>query len=119
MEELNKEQQNAVQEVYSYAIDLMVTQKKSATETKRALIEQGLDDETADTVVKNLEIEIKEAKKSQANKDMLYGALWAIGGVVATGATYAAAEEGGSYVAFYGAVIYGGYRFLKGVFSSF
>jgi hypothetical protein len=108
-----------VQELYAYAAELMVTEKKSPLETQHLLIEQGLDNETAAVIVSNLESEIKAAKRKQANNDMLYGALWAIGGVIATGATYAAAEDGGSYVAFYGAIVYGGYRFLKGVFSSF
>ncbi len=113
------EKENAVNQIYEYAANLMVNEKKDAQETKIALIEQGIDEESASIIVANLEQQIKEIKKENANKDLLYGALWALGGLVATVATYAAASDGGTYVAFYGAVIYGGYRFLKGLFSSF
>lgn len=118
MENQNGEE-NAVNQIYEYAANLMVNENKNALETKNTLIEQGLDEESASIIVANLEQRIKAAKKENANKDMLYGALWVIGGLVVTGATYAAASDGGNYVAFYGAVMYGGYRFLKGLFSLF
>ncbi len=113
------ENQNAVDQIYDYAANLMINDKKNAKETQRALIDQGLDEESAFVVVNTLEEQIKEAKKKNAKKDMLYGLLWAVGGLVATALTFAAASDGGRYVAFYGAVFYGGYRFLKGLFSSF
>lgn len=113
------EEEKAVTQIYEYAANLMVNENKNALETKNELINQGLDEESASIVVNNLQQQIKSVKKQNARNDMLYGALWAIGGLVVTGATYAAAADGGTYVAFYGAVLYGGYRFLKGLFSAF
>jgi hypothetical protein len=45
---------------------------------------------------------------------MIYGALLFIGGLVVTGVSYAAASDGGTYVA-YGAVIFGVVQFIRGV----
>ncbi|WP_428740450.1 hypothetical protein [Tenacibaculum sp.] len=110
MENQNDNQQNVVNQIYEYAASLMVNEKKNAFETKKTLIEQGLDEESASTVVNNLEQQIKDAKKEGANKDMLYGALWCIGGIVAT-----AADIG---FIFWGAIVFGGIQFFKGVANS-
>ena len=110
MESEKDNQQEAVNQIYDYAANLLVNENKSATETKNALIDQGLDEESAAIVVSNLEQQIKDAKKERANKDMLYGALWCIGGIVAT-----IADIG--YI-FWGAIVFGGYQFFKGLSSS-
>jgi hypothetical protein len=52
---------------------------------------------------------MNDAKKERANKDMLYGALWCIGGIVATVADF-------GYI-FWGAIIFGAIQFLKGAFN--
>jgi hypothetical protein len=75
MEENQNDQQETADEVYEYAATLMVKQKKSPDEVRRLLIEQGLEEEIADIVVNNLEQQVNDAKRSKANKDMLYGAL--------------------------------------------
>ena len=54
--------------------------------------------------------QINKVKKDQANKDMLYGALWCIGGIVMT------VSDFGFY--FWGAILFGGYQFLKGAMNS-
>jgi hypothetical protein len=51
-----------------------------------------------------------EARKKQANKDMLYGALWCIGGIIATASSIGAI--------FWGAIIFGGIQFFKGLINS-
>ncbi len=51
-----------------------------------------------------------EARKKQANKDMLYGALWCVGGIVATMSDIGAI--------FWGAIIFGGIQFFKGLINS-
>jgi len=110
MESEKDNKQEAVNQIYDYAANLLVNENKSATETKNALIDQGLDEESATIVVSNLEQQIKDAKKERANKDMLYGALWCIGGIVAT-----VADIG--YI-FWGAIVFGGYQFFKGLSNS-
>lgn len=51
-----------------------------------------------------------EARKKQANKDMLYGALWCVGGIVATASDIGAI--------FWGAILFGGIQFFKGLMNS-
>jgi hypothetical protein len=51
-----------------------------------------------------------EARKKQATKDMLYGALWCVGGIVATASDIGAI--------FWGAILFGGIQFVKGLINS-
>lgn len=99
-----------LQKIYDFAANLLVNEKKSASETKQLLIQEGLDEESAGIVVKNLEKQIKEVKKERGNKDMLYGALWCIGGIIATVADF-------GYI-FWGAIVFGGIQFFRGLANS-
>jgi hypothetical protein len=110
MENKESENQQAVDQIYDYAANLLVKEDKSPSEVKKALMEQGIEEESASVIVDNLETQINKAKKEQANKDMLYGALWCVGGVVMT-----VADVG--YI-FWGAILFGGYQFLKGAMNS-
>jgi hypothetical protein len=107
MENQTAEQQQAVTQLYNYAADLMVNQSKSSDEVKNALIEKGLSDNAAYTIVTNLEDEIRKAKKDRATKDMIYGALWCVGGTIATVANIG--------FIFWGAILFGGIQFIKGL----
>lgn len=106
--ESQNDQQNSVNQIYTYAANLMVEGGKKPDEVKLALKAEGLDQESATVVVSNLEKQIQIAKIKRANRDMLFGALWCIGGIVAT-----AAEIG--YI-FWGAILFGGLQFFKGLF---
>jgi hypothetical protein len=110
MERQDDNKQEAVNQIYEYAVDLLVNHKKSASETKSALIDKGLDEESASIVVANLEQQIKDTKKEGANKDMLYGALWCVGGIVAT-----ISDIG---FIFWGAIVFGAIQFIKGAINS-
>jgi hypothetical protein len=55
--------------------------------------------------------------KETAKKNMLYGALWFIGGTVVTVGTLMAASGGGSYVVAWGAIIFGGIQFVQGLYQ--
>jgi ornithine cyclodeaminase/alanine dehydrogenase-like protein (mu-crystallin family) len=99
--------QEAANQVYNYAANLMVNQKKETYEVRDLLIAKGLDEKTATTIVDNLEQQISDAKKSRAKKDMLYGALWCVGGTVLT-----VAHIG---FIFWGAIIFGAIQFFRGV----
>lgn len=104
-------QQQAVNEIYNYAANLIVNEKKDAVEVRNALAEKGLSEDAAYTIVKNVEDEIKKAKREAANKDMLYGALWCVGGAIATVANIG--------FIFWGAIIFGGIQFIKGLVNYF
>jgi hypothetical protein len=81
---------------------------------KRILVDDGLDEASALAVVTNLDNQITKAKKERANKDMLYGALWCIGGTVFTLVSYSSAYGGVSYVITWGTILFGGIQFLEG-----
>jgi hypothetical protein len=115
-EEKNKEQQ--YHEAYEFAVNLMVNSKADYFEAKEALVNRGLDEKAAEEIVEHIEGQISEAKRARANKDMLYGALWCIGGSVITAITYSAASNGGRYMVFWGAIIFGAVQFFKGLFAS-
>src|SRR5205814_2525082 len=54
----------------------------------------------------------------RGTRRMVTGALWCIGGIVATAIGYASASSsagGGRYYVFYGAIIFGAIDFLRGV----
>lgn len=104
-----EEFQKYVNRVYEYAADLILNKGMSYEEAKCELISQGVDGEGANTVVSNLREQIKEAKNKAANKELGYGALWAIGGAGLTAIT------GGVFI-FYGAVIWGIWLILKGLY---
>ena len=110
MKNNQNEQEQAVNQVYEYAANLLFEQNKSTDEVKQMLHNEGLDLESASVVVENLEKQIKDAKKERANKDMLYGALWCIGGTVATMADF-------GYI-FWGAIVFGAFQFIKGAVNS-
>jgi hypothetical protein len=103
-------QQEVVNQLYNHAANLLVNQNKTADEVKAALVEKGLSEDAAYTIVSNLEDEIYKAKKDRATKDMIYGALWCVGGTIATIANVG--------FIFWGAILFGGIQFIKGLVNS-
>jgi hypothetical protein len=65
----------------------------------------------------SFEQQIFEAQKESANTDMLFGALWCIGGIIVTVGTYSAASNGGFYVIAWGAIVFGAIKFIKGLIN--
>ena len=111
------DQQEIVNQIYGFTADMLYNQKKSVEETKAALIGNGLRAEDADVVIANLQKQYKQEKREAGNKNMLYGALWCVGGLLVTILTYSAASDGGTYVVAWGAVIFGAIQFFKGLFQ--
>ena len=100
----------------AYASYLLIREKMDATDVCSALIEKGVDEDTAWQTIEAIEQQIHEAKKSQANNDILFGALWCFGGIIVTAVTYSeAATSGGTYVIAWGAILFGGIQFIKGL----
>lgn len=93
-------------EVMESAAKQMIEMKKSPEETLQNLREQGIPEESAAVAIQA----IREAVKERGNKDMLYGGLWFVGGVVAT-----VAEIG--YI-FWGAIVFGAIQFIQGYMKS-
>lgn len=109
MENTQKNQHQTADQIYGYTYNLLIKENKSSEEVKAKLVERGIDGESASAIVENLLVE-KAQKKEEANKDMLYGALWCIGGIVGTMANIG--------FIFWGAIIFGGIQFVKGLINS-
>lgn len=118
-EPTDEEVQKWIDKVYQYTINKMANNGVSATQMKEDLINQGLTADDADIVVNKVSQMIKESKKENGKKDMLYGALWCIGGIVVTAITYSAASGGGTYIVAWGAIFWGAIQFIKGLINSF
>ena len=105
---------------YSHAA-VLVREGKSKADIIASLIGQGLDTASATNVVEELFSVKAKQVTAAAKRNMLVGALWCIGGTVVTVITYQAAANhpgGGSYVVAWGAIIFGAFQFLRGVFQS-
>jgi hypothetical protein len=102
------------QAVYAFAAEQMKN-GSSPQQIQGMLVEKGLDQESAATVVSNLTRMRSEAVRDAGKKNMLYGALWCIGGIVVTGATYSAASDGGTYIVAWGAIVFGAIQFFRGL----
>ena len=60
----------------------------------------------------------KVAKRNSATNHMVVGGLFFVGGGIATIVSYNAADPGGEYFLFWGAIIFGGLEFLYGLFKA-
>lgn len=109
-------QEEFVDAVYSHAAELM-KEGMPAQEIKSNLVEQGLDAESADAVVSNLFAARVKQQQTQGLKNIGFGALWLVGGIVVTVATYGATSDGGKYVVAWGAMLVGGVQFIQGVYQ--
>lgn len=105
MENTERAQQEQVNQIYSFARNLLINEKKNVEEVKDILMEQGVDQEDASIVVENL-MQEQSQKRKNANNNMLYGSLWCTGGIIATVADIGAV--------FWGAIVFGGIQFMKG-----
>jgi hypothetical protein len=109
IEEAPKTQEVSIADVNRYATNLFL-RGKNTLEIERDLRARGLDDENIQSVMLTVEVEAGEAIRTKAHKDMLSGALWCVGGIVLTMAHI-------GYI-FWGAIVFGGIQFFRGVFKS-
>ncbi len=116
--EISPTPEQAEEDVYGAAAEQM-REGVAPSDILQTLTERGLDADAAATVVGDLEQARAMARKESARKNMLHGALWCIGGVAVTVLTYqAAAPAGGRYVVAWGAIVFGGIQFLRGLMQS-
>ena len=106
------------QNVYNNAAAQLMN-GKSDSEVIEMLTKSGVYDAEATALVSKLRADIAEAKAEKAQRDIKHGAMWCIGGLVVTGATYAMASDGGgSYLVCWGPVIFGGIQLIRGLVAS-
>jgi len=94
------------EEDYRFATGMLLA-GMNTVEIKNSLLQRGLDNTSADYIIYELSQQVVNAKKARAKKDMLYGALWCIGGTALT-----MADVG---FIFWGAIIFGAIQFIRGV----
>lgn len=58
--------------------------------------------------------ESRDEEWLEVRANFLWGVIWITIGAVVTAVTYAAADPGGTYVLFWGPVVYGGWKVIKG-----
>lgn len=96
-------------------LDRPHTNIKAVTEM---LVEGGLGQQQASDMVSNILQGIRQKQLEQektARKDMLIGGLILVVGIAITVISYYNAAGGGSYVVTWGAMLWGGMRFFRGV----
>ncbi|WP_259067778.1 hypothetical protein HDF24_19015 [Mucilaginibacter sp. X4EP1] len=106
MQETQIDQENFIKQMYGYA-SVLFRKGMNPYEVKTALMDKGLDETNANYIVGSFEQQIDNAHKNRAQKDMLYGALWCVGGVVLTMAHIG--------FIFWGAIVFGAIRFFRGL----
>ncbi len=112
MSEEQPSEEEVVEAVYAFAAEQM-KDGASGPEVEAMLVERGLDEEAAASVVEDLSRMRSEALRSAGKRNMRYGALWCIVGTVVTIATYSAASGGGTYVVAWGAIGFGAIQFFR------
>lgn len=79
------------------------------------LAEKGLSEESAALIVANVAAARHVARRKAGERNMAIGALWLVIGIVVSAATYDAAGEGVTYLVAWGAILFGGIQFLRGL----
>jgi hypothetical protein len=93
-------------------------QPQAAAELQRT----GLDSATAATVVAKVDMfrnVMREAYRKAGMKNVGIGLLWCVGGILVTAITYSMASGGGTYFVAWGAVVFGGFQAIRGLFFAF
>ena len=100
--------------VYQAAANAM-SRGASPAEVENHLIQSGVRAEDAKTVVNHLQAVRSDVLREAGRKEMIRGALWCVGGILVTAASYRAASRGGTYVVAWGAIIFGAIKFFRGL----
>lgn len=92
---------------YGFAANMLIKEQRVPEDVIEALVGQGMEQSTATYIVEDLQEQITKLKKEKARKDMLYGGLWLAGGTILTLSNIG--------FIFWGAIIFGGIQFFRGV----
>ena len=98
-------EEEIINQVYDFTANLLFEQKYGKQSAISELVDNGIDAEVAEVIVENL----LSSRDKRAKNNMIYGALWCIGGSIAT-----AADLG--YI-FWGAIVFGAVQFFRGLSS--
>jgi hypothetical protein len=89
-------------------------------ELQKALKERGVDAKAAKTVAVDMEKARIRAMQEAGRRNIFHGLCWCAGGLALTIFTHeaAAAAGGGPFVLAWGAILFGGIQFLRGLIQS-
>jgi len=104
-----------IEQIYRYTAR-QLNAGVSSPQVVQELIAGGLTEEDAAMIVRETRQSRRKAKQEEGRKNMLYGALWCLGGLAVTVFSYQSANSGGGkYVVAWGAVIFGAFQFFQGL----
>lgn len=107
---------------YEDAYRLLVKKKHDISDISNKLKSYGLNETQITNIltqvqeVKQQKEEMRKSHKENAPKNILYGGLWCIGGIAFTCLSLFLGDSIGFGVLFWGAIIYGFSRFIRGLF---
>jgi hypothetical protein len=90
-----------------FVFHLIKEENKTEEEVVSTMLTYGYPEDYSRQIYTFVKNKIKQIENIPARKNMLYGALWCLGGTILT-----IADIG--YI-FWGAIVFGGIQFLKGV----
>ncbi len=111
------ENQKSFNAMYDYSGTALETQSKEMEEVHNSKFQPVILDEPTHFANENHEEQIQESQEQNGSSDLFWGAFWCLGGIAVTVLTYSAAENGGTFIIAYGAIITGAIQFLKGLFN--
>nr|WP_294945449.1 hypothetical protein [uncultured Mucilaginibacter sp.] len=100
--------QLSAEKMYYYANE-MFDSGSTTEEVRLSLIARGADEQQANELADLMGQQVTDARRAKAKNDMIYGALWFAGGLILT-----LAHVG---FIFWGAMLFGGIQFFKGVIN--
>jgi hypothetical protein len=103
-------------ELCNLAYHLITYQKKDKNEVMILLIQKGMDEEKARSVVNNVIFYMKE-KSDNVRKDLEWGMVFFLFGIVVFGVTYLIFQFTGFYIVSFGAIIYGAILYIRGMLN--
>jgi len=133
MPQVTSPQAKFIVQQWSFSVARSLGKGYSSNLVVQDLVRQGWDEPVATTFVAQVQNDLCQGhpttapafaesaipSKSEPNKhtrNIFYGALWLVGGVAVTAASYqSAVESGGHYFITWGAIAFGLYQFLSGI----
>jgi hypothetical protein len=113
------ESQKAIEELARFVAE-QLNAGTPRHEIIKGLTDAGLKQSEAEQLVNHIESlrggALNEARKQAGTKDLLWGFLFLIGGAAITLGTWAATKEGGSYWVMWGAMVFGAFYILRGLY---
>ena len=104
---------DAVERAMSYAKDVL-RQGMPRAAVEEVLRAQGFDAAAASSIVERAD-QAKNERRVAGRRHMIVGAIICVLGIVVTAMTYSGAGHGGSYVIWWGAIVFGAIRIFRGL----